>query len=81
MLTGSCLVLGIRCCDQFGAGIRCCDRFGAGRHYGPAHPIFASCLNNIALLNKTLGNLELATEQYEKTVQAYVDALGMDNTR
>eukprot|EP00040_Diaphanoeca_grandis_P024011 m.131406 g.131406 ORF g.131406 m.131406 type:complete len:353 (+) comp29544_c1_seq2:248-1306(+) len=49
------------------------------RHYGPSHPVYASSLNNVALLNKALGNLTLATELYEATVRAYVDIVGIDH--
>ena len=41
--------------------------------HGTKNSIFISCLNNVALMNKMLGNNDIAMEQYTQTLQLYFD--------
>ena len=43
---------------------------------GKNNTIYASCLNNIALMNKMLGNYEIAIEKYIDSLHCYEDVIG-----
>jgi len=49
------------------------------RHFGKQHPVFASSINDLAVLLKANGELEEATEQYTIAVQLYTDLYGAEN--
>ena len=44
--------------------------------YGKKNAVYASCKNNIALMNKALGNMAAALEQYTEALQVYEDTIG-----
>jgi hypothetical protein len=43
------------------------------RHFGKQHPVYASSINDVAVLRKANGQLELAIEHYIVAVQLYTD--------
>jgi tetratricopeptide (TPR) repeat protein len=47
--------------------------------YGEKNAIYASCLNNVALMNKMLGNNDIAMEHYIKALHIYEDTNGKQN--
>lgn len=44
--------------------------------YGKKNAVYASCKNNIALMNKALGNMAAALDQYTEALQVYEDTIG-----
>jgi len=44
--------------------------------YGEEHPVLASCINNTALLNKSLGNYDIAATDFEKAAGIYFRSVG-----
>lgn len=51
----------------------------AQEHYGQSHPVYASALNNLGLLNKSLGNYDKAIELYSNSVIHYQDSVGKEH--
>eukprot|EP01041_Mallomonas_annulata_P003330 gene3330-6591_t len=47
---------------------------------GKDNAIYASCLNNVALMNKMLGNYELAVDKYIDALHKYEDVSGKFNS-
>ena len=43
---------------------------------GKKNPVYASCLNNIALMNKMLGNTDVASDKYSESLQVYEETVG-----
>ncbi len=41
------------------------------RHFGDAHPVYASSLSNLAYVHKERGELELAESTYHKSLALY----------
>ena len=46
--------------------------------FGTNNPVYASCLNNLALMNKMLGNNDTAMDYYIKALHIYEDTLVVD---
>mmetsp|Transcript_14229 Transcript_14229/g.18637 ORF Transcript_14229/g.18637 Transcript_14229/m.18637 type:complete len:431 (-) Transcript_14229:1505-2797(-) len=47
--------------------------------FGEEHPVYASSLNNLALLSKEKGDYEKAIETYSKAIKVYKDLLGYEH--
>ncbi|OQR92644.1 hypothetical protein THRCLA_08651 [Thraustotheca clavata] len=45
-------------------------------HFGTEHPVYASTLNNIALMQKNLSKLTEAIETYEEALRVYKECVG-----
>lgn len=43
---------------------------------GTKNAVYASCLNNVALMNKMLGNTDIAMNKYTEALQTYEDIVG-----
>ncbi|TDH72601.1 hypothetical protein CCR75_003887 [Bremia lactucae] len=56
------------------AGVECRDLVKS--HFGENHPVYASTITNIALMNKNLGEMEAAVEAYEFALQTYKSTVG-----
>jgi hypothetical protein len=52
----------------------------SNNHFGEEHPVSASLLNNIALNQKYLGNLDEAVTTFSKALQVYEKCLGEKHT-
>jgi tetratricopeptide (TPR) repeat protein len=50
------------------------------RHLGKKNAVYASCLNNVALMNKMLGNSDAAMTKYTEALHAYSDLVGKKHT-
>lgn len=50
------------------------------KNFGPEHPASASAANNLALMHKTLGDLEDARHLYDEALKTYRVVLGDEHT-
>jgi len=48
-------------------------------HFGDQHPVTASSMNNIGLMQKYLGNFDKSREMYHKALSIYGDTVGTDH--
>lgn len=66
---------------QHETAIECAEELReiALNHYGQKHPVYASALNNLGLLNKSLGNYDKAMEFYTNSVIHYEDSVGKEH--
>ncbi len=46
---------------------------------GPNNPIHASCINNVALMQKMMGNLSESLSNYEKSLEMYRACVGSNH--
>ena len=49
------------------------------QHYGAEHPVVASSMNNVALLEKSMGNFETSIEMFIETVQVSASSVGKEH--
>ena len=51
-----------------------------GEVMGMKNAVYASCLNNVALMNKMLGNTDTAMSKYTEALQTYEDVVGKNHS-
>ncbi len=47
---------------------------------GSTNSVYASCVNNMALMNKMLGNTDMAMDQFTQALHIYQDTVGKRHT-
>ena len=48
-------------------------------HFGIEHPVYAASLNNLGLLNKSLGRYDIAIDFYSQAVETYQNSIGHEH--
>jgi tetratricopeptide (TPR) repeat protein len=51
------------------------------QHFGAEHPVFASSLNDVAIMHKMLGQLQFAVDAYQRALTVYEDVIGKENPK